>query len=280
MQYPISKPQRLLQSGRFTDGDQGMGVPASICSAEDMNAVYDELLAIITAAGLTPSEVTFNQVLSAINILISNATNGLIDAAPGALDTLNELAAALGNDANFATTMTNALALKADASQILPKSSSINTPDHNVLATSFAVDALRQTHQQILSAQGNQIGDLEQQAANGVTPAQLQFLSAVVTDKCLPGINAMFYGIGTPYWMTSNVNAGLVKISTGRYEITLPAPLNYSIQDKPVWVKPALGSTAWVEAEFTGSNVIEVLCWSGNLPADSAVQVLVVGQGE
>lgn len=38
---------------------------------------------------------------------------GVIASAPGALDTLNELAAALGNDANFAATMTNALALKA-----------------------------------------------------------------------------------------------------------------------------------------------------------------------
>ena len=37
----------------------------------------------------------------------------LIAAAPGALDTLNELASALGNDPNFATTMTNALATKA-----------------------------------------------------------------------------------------------------------------------------------------------------------------------
>lgn len=37
----------------------------------------------------------------------------LLDAPPGALDTLNELAAALGDDANFAATMTTALALKA-----------------------------------------------------------------------------------------------------------------------------------------------------------------------
>lgn len=39
--------------------------------------------------------------------------NAIISAAPGALDTLNELAAALGNDANFANTVTAALALKA-----------------------------------------------------------------------------------------------------------------------------------------------------------------------
>lgn len=36
----------------------------------------------------------------------------VVDAAPGALDTLNELAAALGDDANFSTTVTNSIATK------------------------------------------------------------------------------------------------------------------------------------------------------------------------
>lgn len=45
----------------------------------------------------------------------------LIDSSPGSLDTLNELAAALGDDADFAATMTNALAAKAD------KTAAINT---------------------------------------------------------------------------------------------------------------------------------------------------------
>jgi len=43
----------------------------------------------------------------------SNAASALVAASPAALDTLNELAAALGNDASFSTTMTNALAAKA-----------------------------------------------------------------------------------------------------------------------------------------------------------------------
>jgi len=43
----------------------------------------------------------------------STAVAAVIDSAPGALDTLNELAAALSNDASYATTITNALALKA-----------------------------------------------------------------------------------------------------------------------------------------------------------------------
>ena len=43
---------------------------------------------------------------------IKQAIDALINGAPGALDALNEFATALGNDPNFATTMTNALAGK------------------------------------------------------------------------------------------------------------------------------------------------------------------------
>src|SRR5690606_32190375 len=45
---------------------------------------------------------------------ISAAIDAVLAGAPGALDTLNELSAALGNDANFATTVTNALAAKLE----------------------------------------------------------------------------------------------------------------------------------------------------------------------
>ncbi len=51
-------------------------------------------------------------VQTAVTAQIIAAVNGLINGSPGALDTLNELAAAMGNDANFAATVTNALAGK------------------------------------------------------------------------------------------------------------------------------------------------------------------------
>lgn len=53
----------------------------------------------------------------------------LVDSSPGTLDTLNELAAALGDDANFATTVTNALALKAAKSQTEAIAVNIELPD-------------------------------------------------------------------------------------------------------------------------------------------------------
>ena len=45
---------------------------------------------------------------------VENAIAGLVDSAPGTLDTLNELAQALGDDPNFATTIATALGNKVD----------------------------------------------------------------------------------------------------------------------------------------------------------------------
>ncbi len=50
---------------------------------------------------------------SKTNTAIGAAVAAVVDAAPAALDTLNELAAALGDDANYASTITTALSAKA-----------------------------------------------------------------------------------------------------------------------------------------------------------------------
>ena len=49
---------------------------------------------------------------------VAQAIAALVNSAPGALDTLQELAQALGNDANFASTVTNALAGKLGKTEI------------------------------------------------------------------------------------------------------------------------------------------------------------------
>lgn len=55
---------------------------------------------------------TVNNTQVATTAFVKSAIAALVASSPAALDTLNELAAALGNDPNFATTMTNALAGK------------------------------------------------------------------------------------------------------------------------------------------------------------------------
>ena len=69
-----------------------------------------------------PSEYVTDDELSAkgyqTSSQVSSAISNLVDSAPETLNTLNELAAALGDDPNFATTITNQIAQKADASDL------------------------------------------------------------------------------------------------------------------------------------------------------------------
>ncbi|MEZ3237047.1 phage tail-collar fiber domain-containing protein [Escherichia coli] len=58
------------------------------------------------------AEQSVNNTQIATTAFVKSAIAGMVGSAPAALDTLNELAAALGNDPNFATTMLNALAGK------------------------------------------------------------------------------------------------------------------------------------------------------------------------
>jgi len=61
---------------------------------------------------ITPADST-NTTQVATTAYVKNNIANLISSAPATLDTLNELATALGNDANFSTTVTNSIALKA-----------------------------------------------------------------------------------------------------------------------------------------------------------------------
>ena len=61
--------------------------------------------------------------LLASQTYVNNQISALVASAPATLDTLNELAAALGNDANFSTTVINSLATKAPISTTVDLSS-------------------------------------------------------------------------------------------------------------------------------------------------------------
>ncbi|EFE0598785.1 phage tail protein [Escherichia coli] len=67
----------------------------------------------LTGTPTTPTAAQgTNSTQIASTAFVMAAIAALVDSSPDALNTLNELAAALGNDPNFATTMTNALARK------------------------------------------------------------------------------------------------------------------------------------------------------------------------
>ena len=61
---------------------------------------------------LTTASAGTNDTSPATTAFVQQEITGLIDSAPDAMNTLNELAAALGDDANFSTTVTNSIATK------------------------------------------------------------------------------------------------------------------------------------------------------------------------
>lgn len=92
--YPIHSNEHL--------SDGADPIPLATTSKEGLMAASDK------------SKIDNSYTKTQVDAAISAAINGLINGAPGALDTLIELASALGNDPNFATSMTNALANKVD----------------------------------------------------------------------------------------------------------------------------------------------------------------------
>lgn len=87
-------------------GQQKFDVKADIASPEFTGTPK----APTATAGTNTTQIATTEFVTAA---VAAAISSLVDSSPAALDTLKELATALGNDANFSTTVTNALAAKA-----------------------------------------------------------------------------------------------------------------------------------------------------------------------
>jgi hypothetical protein len=94
----VARPERTI----FGAIEHGLSLKAPLASPE------------LTGTPTAPTAAAAtNNTQIATTAFVMAAIAALVNSSPEALDTLNELAAALGNDADFATTITNALALKA-----------------------------------------------------------------------------------------------------------------------------------------------------------------------
>ena len=86
---------------------------AHLAAADPHSQYAPKASPTFTGTPKAPTAATGNNSTQLANTaFVQAAIAGLVGSSPAALDTLNELAAALGNDPNFAVTMTNALANK------------------------------------------------------------------------------------------------------------------------------------------------------------------------
>ena len=119
----------------------------------------------ITTAYQAYADQSEADAITASNSYADTAISNLVDSAPATLDTLNELAAALGDDANFSTTVTNSIATKwtQDNTKISNWDTAYGWGDHSIVGylTDYTVTESDVTqHQAALSITESQISDL------------------------------------------------------------------------------------------------------------------------
>jgi hypothetical protein len=115
-----TKDQFIADSAILTDKeDKNLKNQANGYAGLDANSLLllAQLQAIINDASSADTDKTWSN--SKINTAINTAIANLVASSPATLDTLNELATALGNDPNFATTIATQVGLKINTSDIV-----------------------------------------------------------------------------------------------------------------------------------------------------------------
>ncbi|ABB56777.1 phage tail protein [Synechococcus elongatus] len=115
------------------------------------NQLAEDVLRLRAALDAIDADVAARPTLATVEALIDS----VLDGAPGALDTLNELAAALGDDPSFAATVTTALAnrytkAESDARYVQGTTQTENVFTAGVAQTSYTLTAVAASPSSIL----------------------------------------------------------------------------------------------------------------------------------
>lgn len=135
-------------------------------------------------------DAAIEEVQTLVQNSVSTAIAGLVDSAPAALDTLNELAAAIADDSTFANTITNALANKADENHTHPAA--------DIISAVVPVTAITYSIQQ------SDAGKILSLSPSGGS------VSITVNDVLTPGQSISFFLQGT----SASISAGTGQLQT------------------------------------------------------------------
>ncbi len=228
-----------------------------------------------------------------VNAAISAAVNDLINGAPDALDTLNELAAAMGDDPNFATTVTNALAGKVD--KVTGKGLSTNDFTTALLTKLNGIEAgaNKYVHPALtaLTASLRKVG----RDANGHVVDGGAVVKADITALGIPAQDTVYTHPAThPASMitpdatrrfVTDAEKAIWNAQTKKYSsaigngalTTIPVTHNLGTQDVTVTVKEAASpfNVVLCDCQITDANKITLLF--ATAPASGQYRVTVVG---
>jgi len=175
----------------------------------------------------------------------------ILDGAPGALDTLNELAAALGDDASYATTVTNALAAKQTEIDALETSLGglVNASGvYQAFSGKNYINGNASVHADLI--------DLDAQAkanADAIAATQADVnANEVVTDAAMSALGGIVNG------------SGVYQAFSGTNYLDGNASLSVDMTDLDSKIKEKADGLATLEGHLDNSNGFRVTSAAGN----------------
>lgn len=159
-------------SNVFTDADHSKldGIEANATADQSAAEILTAVKTVDGASSGLDADLLDGQHGSYYTTYADNAVSNLVDSAPSSLDTLNELAAALNDDANFSTTVTNSIATK------LPLAGGTMT-GNIVMSGTETVDG------RDLSVDGAKLDGIEDNATADQTAAEIRTLVESASDS-------------------------------------------------------------------------------------------------
>ena len=203
---------------------------------------------------------------------VDDAIDNLIDGAPGLLDTLNEIAAAINDDANYFTTVANAIAAKQNT---LTAGSNIDITNDVISVTGLDTDDV---------SEGSNLYFTDTRARDAVDGTDRSFTSvainSVAKEIAATTGNIVTAAATTAYsWAKTSYRSGkfLVKIKNGSNTEVSEVLVTLDTSDNVYLTEYGMSSTSGtslgtITADVNGSDVrIRVT------PANNNSEVMVVG---
>ncbi len=225
-----------------------------------------------------------NNTQIATTAFVKSAIAAMVGSAPAALDTLNELAAALGNDPNFATTMLNALAGKQ------PLDNTLTNLSGKDVAGLLTYLGLGESAKRNVGNGENQIPDMSFWT---VTGGNGNFVIRQPDGLIIQMVTVSISGPVAMNGMTDNAYA----ITGSNKSYIATATLPFVFPNKVLGVIPLVSTTAYggVSSNITGSYATAVCSFAavrGNntivfkvdkplnaaFPSDTSVSALIIGR--
>jgi hypothetical protein len=191
-----------------TTNVHGIADTSLLATTANVATAKTEAIAAAASASTSAISAAIATEVSNRNTAIADAVDDLVDGAPSLLNTLNELAAAINDDANYTTTITTALGTKAPlASPALTgvptaPTAAADTSTTQIATTAFAkaeADAAQSAAEATASADATSKANAAQSAATTAAAtdattkanaAQAAAISAAATDATTKANNA------------------------------------------------------------------------------------------